>query len=59
MAKANLDELRDLFNTEASFDAFVNWWRACEAEGYQYGYEALTNVAFGFDAAFTICTERS
>lgn len=29
--------------------AFVAWWRTMEAQGYQYGHEALCNVWVGFD----------
>lgn len=30
-------------------DAFIRWWRTMEAQGYQYGFEALCNVWVGFD----------
>ena len=29
--------------------AFINFWRTMEAQGYQYGFEALCNVWVGFD----------
>ena len=33
----------------AAKEAFIRWWRTMEAQGYQYGYEALCNVWVGFD----------
>lgn len=33
----------------AAKEAFIRWWRTMEAQGYQYGYEALCNVWIGFD----------
>lgn len=30
-------------------EAFIRWWRTMEAQGYQYGFEALCNVWVGFD----------
>lgn len=30
-------------------EAFIRWWRSMEAQGYQYGFEALCNVWVGFD----------
>lgn len=30
---------------------FEQWWATKEAEGYQYGREALENVRFGFEGA--------
>lgn len=29
--------------------SFVAWWDTMEAQGYSYGYEALSNVWVGFD----------
>lgn len=33
----------------AAKEAFIRWWRTMEAQGYQYGFEALCNVWVGFD----------
>ena len=33
----------------AAREAFIRWWRTMEAQGYQYGFEALCNVWVGFD----------
>lgn len=30
-------------------EAFIRWWRTMEAQGCQYGFEALCNVWVGFD----------
>jgi hypothetical protein len=35
----------------AAGEAFINFWRTMEAQGHQYGYEALCSVWVGFDAA--------
>lgn len=32
--------------------AFSKWWQERTAEGYDYGYEPLENVKFGFEAGF-------
>lgn len=33
----------------AAKEAFIRWWHTMEAQGYQYGFEALCNVWVGFD----------
>lgn len=33
----------------AARKTFIRWWRTMEAQGYQYGFEALCNVWVGFD----------
>lgn len=37
---------------------FERWWAAKVAAGYQYGFEALENVRFGFKGAQIICREE-
>lgn len=37
---------------------FGKWWATKQAEGYQYGYEALENVRFGFEAGFALAKKR-
>lgn len=47
MAKDAVLEIR-IDNPQAR-QAFIDFWREMEAQGYQYGYEALCNVWVGFD----------
>jgi hypothetical protein len=42
----------------AAREAFINFWRTMEAQGYQYGYEALCNVWVGFDDGRAALAEK-